>query len=167
VPRSGRRTPRGNDKAVPAYAVPFAHQVTYGEDMLRRAGLDRSVNPGRRSVALRRKPARHHSRPVLATGADVRRAGADDKDVCGVSVVTASFLRCDLLQTSRAAKRAAVYEATATSSTTKPTVSLVALTGRDPVASDRPRDRGNGEQPSIGQSRWVSHRAARSARRRC
>jgi hypothetical protein len=52
VPRSGRRTPRGNDKAVPAYAVPFAYQVTYGEDMLQRAGPDRPVNPARRSVAL-------------------------------------------------------------------------------------------------------------------
>jgi hypothetical protein len=56
VPRSRRRTPRRNDKAVPAYAVPFAHELTCSEHGVRWAGLDRPANPGRRSAARSRTP---------------------------------------------------------------------------------------------------------------
>jgi hypothetical protein len=50
--------------------VPFGHELTYSDHRLHWAGLDRPVNPGRRSVALSRKPA-----PTTTT-------------LCGVSAMT-------------------------------------------------------------------------------
>jgi hypothetical protein len=73
--------------------VPFAHEVTYSEHSF---ALGRLGRPGESCPevggALTQASAASPS-PGLATDADARRAGADDKDVCGVSAVTASFLR--------------------------------------------------------------------------